>query len=73
MSVVKKYVNNVRIANKIDTIGNWSTSELSLFNGEIAIVSCATDDIRLKIGDGNGTAVSELPYISYKPLEGHNY
>lgn len=64
MSVVK---NNIRIANKIDTIDNWSASKLSLLNGEIAIVSCDSNDIKIKVGDGI-TPISALPYVNDKQI-----
>ena len=51
-----------RIKNKINSIQTWETtlSDYVLLNGELAIVSCETEN-KIKFGDGS-TPFYQLPY-----------
>lgn len=59
---------NTRIAQKIDTTANWSSSTLVLLKGEQAFEITESNGIKLKVGDGVKT-FSELDYVTLTPTE----
>lgn len=77
---------NTRIENKIDTLANWSASNLPLLNGEIAIVRVPAGsnyanlvtnetepaELLMKIGNGSATFAA-LPWLSAKAADVYDW
>ena len=57
-------LDNVRISLKIDDLSNWNNnSNIILNNGEVALVRLPSNQIKIKVGDGN-SQISDLNYIN---------
>ena len=52
------------IAMKRDTLENWILNDPMLHDGELAIVWISSEEVRLKVGDGERSFL-DLPYISF--------
>lgn len=57
-----------RIANKYDSVQNWSTNNPTLLAGEIGIeLDSNTNSMKVKVGDGT-TSWNSLPYITTEAI-----
>jgi hypothetical protein len=57
-----------RIANKYDSVQNWSTNNPTLLAGEIGIeLDSNTNSMKVKVGDGS-TSWNNLPYITTEAI-----
>lgn len=57
---------NTRVKHKRDSEENWTTTNLTLLNGEIALVDTSDGSLKLKVGDGS-TAYTSLSYFDFIP------
>lgn len=53
---------NIRLRNKRDTEANWEKKNPLILDGEIIVVTTASGDTRVKIGDGAKT-YTQLPFL----------
>ena len=56
-------LDNVRISLKIDDLSNWNNSSVILNDGEIALIRCPNNMLKIKVGDGK-TEISDLNYVN---------
>lgn len=56
-------LDNVRISLKIDDLSNWNNSSVILNDGEIALIRCPNNILKIKIGDGK-TEINDLKYVN---------
>jgi hypothetical protein len=78
---------NTRIKNKVDFLESWNSANITLLDGEIAIVRVATGEevlnpitneaepvvvLLMKVGDGS-TAFGNLPWMSAKASDVYNW
>ena len=53
---------NIRLRNKRDTEANWEKKNPLILDGEIIVVTTASGETRVKIGDGVKT-YTQLPFL----------
>lgn len=53
---------NIRLRNKRDTEANWEKKNPLILDGEIIVVTTASGETRVKIGDGAKT-YTQLPFL----------
>ena len=56
-------LDNVRISLKIDDLSNWNNSSVILNDGEVALIRCPNNILKIKVGDGK-TEINDLKYFN---------
>ena len=56
-------LDNVRISLKIDDLSNWNNSNITLNNGEVALIRLPNNQVKIKIGDGS-SQINDLNYLN---------